>query len=57
MDLSFLGSQHEYDPRRNYSVTHSDRQERVNFERLRKERLQRAREQEVLEKPYKTRVS
>jgi len=34
MDLSFLGSQHEYDPRRNYSVTHTDWQERVNFDRL-----------------------
>jgi len=44
MDLSFLGSQHEYDPRRNYSVTHTDWQERVNFDRLRKERLQKARE-------------
>jgi len=43
MDLSFLQHPHEYDPRRNYSVTGADWQQRINFERLRKERLERAR--------------
>ncbi len=44
MDLSFLGSPHEYDPRRNFSTTATDWQMRVNFDRLRQERLQRARD-------------
>lgn len=44
MDLSFIGKPHEYDPRRVYSTTGADWQDRVNFERLRRERLQRAKE-------------
>ena len=45
MDLSFIGKPHGYDARRVYSQTGADWQERVNFERLRKERLARAKEQ------------
>ncbi len=44
MDLSFLQGPHEYDPRRNFSVTSTDWQQRINFQRLRKERLERARQ-------------
>ena len=44
-DISFIGRPHEYDARRVYSLTGADWQERVNFERLRKERLARAKEQ------------
>ncbi len=44
MDLSFLGKPHEFDPRRTYSTTATDWQERVNFDRMRKDRLARARE-------------
>lgn len=43
MDLSFLGQPHEHDPRRVYSTTATDWQERVNFDRLRRDRLARAR--------------
>ena len=43
MDISFIGKPHEYDPRRVYSLTGADWQDRVNFERLRKERLARPR--------------
>jgi len=43
MDLSFLGKPHEYDPRRTYSTTATDWQTRVDFDRLRKDRLARAR--------------
>ena len=39
MDLSWLGKPHEYDPRRLYSQTGADWQYRVDFDRLRKERL------------------
>ncbi len=45
MDTSFIGKPHEWDPRRVYSQTGADWQYRVDFERLRKDRLQRAREQ------------
>ncbi|MCZ7570104.1 MAG: hypothetical protein M5U01_16175 [Ardenticatenaceae bacterium] len=45
MDLSFIGKPHEYDPRRVYSTTGADWQDRVNFDRLRRERLARAEEQ------------
>ncbi len=44
-DLSFIGRPHEYDARRVFSLTGADWQDRVNFDRLRKERLARAREQ------------
>ena len=39
MDLSWLGKPHEYDPRRLYSQTGADWQYRVDFDRLRQERL------------------
>lgn len=42
MDISFIGRPHEYLPRRVYSTTATDWQERVNFERMRRERLARA---------------
>ena len=45
MDLSFIQRPHEYTPRRVYSTTGTDWQERVNFDRMRRERLQRAKEQ------------
>lgn len=45
MDTSFIGKPHHWDPRRVYSQTGADWQQRVNFERLRQDRLQRAREQ------------
>src|SRR6185503_4972367 len=45
MDLSWLGKPHEYDPRRLYSQTGADWQYRVDFDRLRSERLARLREQ------------
>ena len=44
-DISFIGKPHEYDARRVYSLTGADWQERVNFERLRKDRLAKAKEQ------------
>ena len=43
LDLSFLGGPHERDPRRVYSTTSTDWQARVDFDRLRKDRLVRAR--------------
>ena len=43
MDLSFLGRPHEHDPRRTYSTTATDWQARVDFDRLRRDRLSRAR--------------
>jgi Xaa-Pro aminopeptidase len=43
MDLSFLQKPHEWDPRRTYSTTGTDWQARVDFDRLRKDRLNRAR--------------
>lgn len=45
LDTSFIGKPHEWDPHRVYSQTGADWQYRVDFDRLRKERLQRAREQ------------
>ena len=39
MDISFLGKPHQNDPRRLYSQTGADWQHRVDFDRLRKERL------------------
>src|SRR5579884_248386 len=43
MDLSFLQKPHEFDPRRTYSTTGTDWQARVDFDRLRRDRLARAR--------------
>jgi hypothetical protein len=43
LDLSFLGNPHEFDPRRVYSTTSTDWQGRVDFDRLRTDRLKRAR--------------
>jgi Xaa-Pro aminopeptidase len=43
MDLTFLGKPHEHDPRRTYSTTATDWQARVDFDRLRGDRLARAR--------------
>ena len=48
LDLSFIEKPHEHDPRRVYSTTASDWQARVDFDRLRRDRLARARE--MLEK-------
>ena len=45
MDTTFIGKPHYWDPRRVYSQTGADWQYRVDFDRLRKERLQRLREQ------------
>src|SRR5262249_25032075 len=44
LDLSFLGKPHEYDPRRAYSTTSTDWQAPLRFDRLRRDRLARARE-------------
>src|ERR1700730_4195963 len=41
MDISFLGKPHEWDPRRLYSQTGADWQYRVDFDRLRKERVEK----------------
>ena len=43
MDLSFIQKPHEWDPRRMYSTTGTDWQARVNFDRMREDRLARAR--------------
>jgi Xaa-Pro aminopeptidase len=43
LDLSFIGRPHEYDPRRTYSTTATDWQARIDFDRLRRDRLARAR--------------
>jgi len=45
MDTSFIGKPHQWDPRRVYSQTGADWQQRVDFERLRAARLQRLRDQ------------
>jgi Xaa-Pro aminopeptidase len=45
MDLSFIGTPHHWDPRRLYSQTGADWQQRVDFDRLRKDRLSRLQEQ------------
>jgi len=42
MDLSWIKVPHEYSPRRVYSATATDWQMRIDFDRMRKERLQRA---------------
>ena len=44
MDLSFIQKPHYWDPRRLYSQTACDWQQRVDFDRLRRDRLQRLRE-------------
>src|ERR671937_846509 len=41
--LSFIGKPHEHDPRRVYSTTATDWQARVDFDRLRRDRLGRGR--------------
>jgi Xaa-Pro aminopeptidase len=43
MDTSFIGKPHEWDPKRLYSQTGADWQYRVDFDRLRQDRLQRVR--------------
>src|ERR671924_456683 len=43
LDLSFLGRPHEHDPGRVYSTTSTDWQARLDFDRLRRDRLARAR--------------
>ena len=43
LDLSFLGRPHEHDPGRVLSTTATDWQARVDFDRLRRDRLARAR--------------
>jgi len=45
LDTSFIDKPHEWGPRRVYSQTGADWQYRVDFDRLRKDRLQRTREQ------------
>ncbi len=45
VNTSFIGSPHEWDPRRVYSQTGADWQYRIDFDRLRRERLARVREQ------------
>jgi Xaa-Pro aminopeptidase len=44
MDLSFIQQPHEHEPRRVYSTTATDWQARVDFDRMRRDRLARARE-------------
>lgn len=44
LDTGFIGKPHEWDPRRVYSQVGCDWQYRVDFDRLRRERLQRARD-------------
>jgi len=44
LDTSFLQRSHHSDPRRLYSTTATDWQHRVDFERMRRERLERARQ-------------
>ena len=45
MDTRFIGKPHEWDPRRVYSQTGADWQYRVDFDRMRKDRLQRLKDQ------------
>src|SRR3984893_6562496 len=45
LDTSFIGQPHEWDPRRLYSQTGADWQYRVDFERLRNDRLAKMQEQ------------
>jgi len=44
MDLSWIKTPHEYEPRRLYSTTATDWQLRVDFDRMRRERLQKAKD-------------
>ena len=44
LDTSFLQRPHHTDPRRVYSTTATDWQHRIDFERMRRERLERARQ-------------
>jgi Xaa-Pro aminopeptidase len=44
LDLSFIERPHEHEPRRVYSTTATDWQARVDFDRLRRDRLARARQ-------------
>jgi Xaa-Pro aminopeptidase len=48
INRSFIGGLHEADPRRVYSQTGADWQYRIDFERLRKDRLEKVREQMTL---------
>ncbi len=45
IDTSFTGKPHEWEPHRLYSQTGADWQYRVDFDRLRRDRLERAKEQ------------
>lgn len=45
LETDFIGQRHEWAPRRLYSQTGADWQYRIDFERLRQERLQRVRDQ------------
>ncbi len=45
LDQYFITHPHEYDPKRLYSQTSADWQYRVDFDRLRKERLEKLRAQ------------
>jgi Xaa-Pro aminopeptidase len=45
LDTYFIGKPHEWDPKRLYSQTGADWQYRVDYERMRKDRLARLREQ------------
>jgi Xaa-Pro aminopeptidase len=45
IDTSFTGKPHECEPHRLYSQTGADWQYRVDFDRLRRDRLQKAKEQ------------
>ena len=45
LDTYFIGKPHEWDPKRLYSQTGADWQYRVDYERMRKERLAKLREQ------------
>jgi Xaa-Pro aminopeptidase len=45
LDTYFIGKPHEWDPKRLYSQTGADWQYRVDYERMRKDRLSRLREQ------------
>jgi Xaa-Pro aminopeptidase len=47
IDIGFLGKPHEWDPRRLYSQTGADWQHRVDFDRLRKDRLEKLRKEMV----------
>ena len=47
LDTSFIGQPHEWDPRRLYSQSGADWQYRVDFDRLRKERLEKLQQQMV----------